>query len=753
MRTQRQAQFLMSLPLLLSLALSTDVLPQTHAQEGQEIGTWAFQYPDNTKPGAVLDLRYLNEKMAGASGFVRLSPDGNSFVLGNGKPVRFWAVGSDNYHGSPEDMEKNARFLAKLGVNMVRLHTQIATDSDGPITAVNENEIAGIWHMVAALKKAGIYTTISPYWANGKKVTQWGIDGYTGQTDLWGLLFFNPQLQEGYKAWLKALYTRPNPDTGIPLANDPAVAIIQVQNEDGMFFWTMQSVKPEQLALLGRKFAAWLSAKYGSMDAAKKAWPDAMNPADDWAGGKVAILPTWQLTNAQQGGMAGRVADQIHFFADTQRGFYAQITDYIHHTLGCKQLVNASNWMTADPVKLSDDERYTYTAADVIAVNKYYNGGVHIGDNNGWRIDPGHHFTNESALLNPRGLPTNLKQVVGHPMIITESSWVAPLGYQSEGPFLMAAYQSLTGVDTFYWFNDGSPEYLTDPGLSFLNINGSHPLTKWSANVPAIMGQFPACALMYRKGYLKQGSPVIHEERPLAEMWDRKTPLIAEDGSFDPSRAGTSTSKSSTSNGILPYAFLVGPVEVKYGGDPAKDKAADLSPYVDMQAQTIKSETGEIRLNYGKGICVVNAPKAQGVTGFLSKADGPIRLSDVTINSGNPYATVLVVSMDGRSLKLSKKILVQVGTASRPMGWQAQPSDFKSDDGKQTYHGYEVIKTGGAPWAVVNTKMTVTIGNAGLSKATLLDAAGYPAQSVSVTQSDGKIKIQLPANAMYVVLE
>ena len=247
------------------VALGLTCLAPARAQEGQGLGTWAFSYPDNTRPGALLDLRFLNEKTAGEAGFVHLSADGNSFVLGNGKPVRFWACGSDVYRGTPEDMAKHARFLAKLGVNMVRLHTQIAPDTDGPITNVNEKEIDGIWRMVAALKKEGIYTTISPYWATGKKVTGWGIDGYTGQTDLWGLLFFNEKLQAGYKAWVKALYARPNPYTGIALAQDPAVAIIQVQNEDGMFFWTMQGMKPEQQAQLGRKFAAWLTTKYGTL--------------------------------------------------------------------------------------------------------------------------------------------------------------------------------------------------------------------------------------------------------------------------------------------------------------------------------------------------------------------------------------------------------------------------------------------------------------------------------------------------------
>ena len=47
------------------------------AQEGSKDPTWAFDYNDaGFKPGAVLDLRSLNEKEAGESGFVQLTPDG-----------------------------------------------------------------------------------------------------------------------------------------------------------------------------------------------------------------------------------------------------------------------------------------------------------------------------------------------------------------------------------------------------------------------------------------------------------------------------------------------------------------------------------------------------------------------------------------------------------------------------------------------------------------------------------------------------
>lgn len=739
--------------LFTTLTLVAPILP-ARAQEETPAHSWAFSYPDDSKPGALLDLRYLNEKVAGESGFVKLTPDGNGFALGNGKPVRFWSVVTDIYHQSPEAMAQHARFLAKLGVNMVRLHTQISSpDPNSAVTAVNEKEIDGIQRCVAAMKKEGIYCTISPYWATGKEASQWGIDGYTGHTDLWGLLFFNAKLQQGYKAWVKALYTRVNPYTGIPLSQDPAVALIQVQNEDGMFFWTMQGLHPEQKVLLGKKFGQWLVNRYGSLDSAKQTWQGASNEKDDFAQGTVAILDTWVLTQPQSGGMVKRVADQTQFFAETQRKFYADIADYYHTTLGCKQLINDSNWITADPIRLNDLERYTYTTADVLAVNKY-TGGVHTGDNNGWRIDPGHHFTNDSCLLDPRNLPTNLKQVVGHPMIITESTWVNPEGYQTEATFLTAAYESLTGVDSLYWFaTGGTPEYDPNPYFTFLNFNGQHPLNKWTCSTPALMGSFPAAALMFRLGYIKQGQPVVHEERTLADMWERKDPIIAEDKSFDPNRnTGNTGGQSNIEKGIDPMAFLVGPVEVKYGGDPAKSRTADLTSYIDNTHKVVKSVTGEIRLDYGKGICTLDAPRAQGVSGFLNKV-GDFHLSDITLHSANDYATIAVVSLDDQPLKTSKKILVQVGTKVRPTGWQARPTDFNSDDGKQVFHGFEIVNTGTMPWRIADTEATLTLKNPNITHAIVLDTAGYPIKELKGATASGAFSLPLPPDAMYLILE
>jgi hypothetical protein len=723
----------------------------------QQSGSWAFSYPGDSRPGSLLDLRYLNEPIAGETGYVRVGKDGRGFVRGDGTPIRFWAVCSYGFRLKPDQMDANARFLAKMGVNMVRVHASVSPKGPGKTLAdYDSEEIDRIQRYVAACKKQGIYVTISPYWANGGSAgaaASWGL-GYGDGQDLWGLLFFDTRLKQGYKGWVRHLYLDKNPYTGVPLAKDPAVAIAQVQNEDSLLFWTFQGIKPAEKAILAKQFGDWLTKKYGSLNDAKAKWQGAEQAGDDWAGQAPALLDTWVLTQPQTGTMKTRTDDQMAFLIDRQREFYTDMQSFYRNDLGYKGLTNSSNWITADPVRQNDAERYTYLPSDVMAVNRYW-GGTHNGPNAGWRIDEGDFFTDESVLKEPRNLPINIKQVVGHPTIVTESGWVHPLGYQAEGPLLCAAYQSLTGIQALYWFELGATEYAADPTIGFVTTSdGSHPLSKWEDAVPQILGQFPAAALLYRKGYLRQGAPVVHEERTRASLNAREVPLIAEDPSFDPNHHG-GDDRAGTSQAVAvdPLAYLVGPVETQYDGDPSLTKVKNLTSFIDHAQETVKSETGEIQLDYGSGLLQVDSPKAQAVGGFLAQAGGRFRLHDLDIDSRNDYATISVVSMDDLPIGISKKLLIQVGAVVRPTGWRQEPATGKTQDGKGTLEGWRVVDSGKMPWQVKNTEVTLTIANIGLKKATLLDTAGYPVGPVSVTRLGGRLSLRLPANAMYVIVE
>lgn len=612
------------------------------------------------------------------------------------------------------------------------------------------------------MKKEGIYVTVSPYYPHATSPRKsWGIP--SPQPNMTCLLFFDPRVQEAYKAWLRAIFEPVNPYTGVALKDEPAVAIIQVQNEDSMLFWTIDNVQGAERELLQQKFAEWLTKKCGSLDAALRAWQGATAEGDDLVHGRAGLYIAWDMTLGAPKpgpGKAARLADQTEFYTETMRAWQAEVVRFLRQEIGARQLVNAGNWRTADGLLLDDAERYSYTPTEVIGINRYYNGGLHVGANNGWAICNGDKFSNLSVLLDPPELPVALKQVAGHPYIIPESSWVPPLGYQSEGPFLVSVFQSLTGVDAYYWFAFGSmaeqrPLWpgVTPQWVPPASANGYMPsVQKWVADTPELLGQFPAAALTYRLGYVRQGQPVVHERRSLQDMWQRRVPIISAEGAYDPSRdKGEYASQSSIKQEVSHLAFLVGPVEVTYGDNPSRSEVADLSPYVDEQAKVVRSVTGEVTWDYGRGICQLNAPKAQGVTGFLHKV-GMFPLADVTIQSANDYATVLVVSLDDQPLASSRSILVQVGTIARPTGWQERAVTWTDEDKKQQ-SGFEVVNFGQAPWQVVQNDVSVTVGNQAVTRAIALDMNGVPRGDVPVQRDGAKVTFQMPRDGMYVVLQ
>jgi hypothetical protein len=714
--------------------------------------TWPFHPERDTfRKDALLDLRYLNEKEAGEHGFIRLSPDRNSFVRGDGAPIRFWALTTGVQHErSPEDLAHHARFLAKRGVNLVRLHGHLESHEKNPrLTDADPKAIDEAWRLVAAMKKEGIYTSISPYWAVELKhvPASWGIEGWPEDRPPAGLLFFNPRLQEGYKAWLRALLAPPNPYTGIPLAKDPALAMFHIQNEDSLLFWTEQEIKGKQLELLGKQFGDWVKKKYGSIPAARRAWGSESMSEDDPARGILGIHIIWQLTQERTGGLKKRLDDQLQFFAETMYRFNAEIARYLREELGCRQLINAGNWKTADAIRLNDAERWSYTANEVLAVNTYYS-PVHIGPDRGWRIDKGDKFEDVSVLLNPRAFPLNIKQVSGHPMTITETHWVQPLGYQAEAPFLAAAYQSLTGVDAVYWFSTGEAEWSDQDRAEW----DAASRFKWTVATPMMLGQFPAAALLFRRGDVTTGPAAVVEHRSLKQIYERVPPIIAEDPSYDPNRdLGDSARRFHLARGVDPLVYLVGPVEVVYGGDPARTKVTDLTRFIDHKARVVRSNTGQLAWDYGKGFCTLNAPSAQGATGFVARV-GPIKLGDVTIQSENDYASILAVSLDDRPLARSARILVQVGTRARPTGWVDHEATFTADDGKQTIRARQIDSTGTMPWAIVPTRATIQVRNPTLTRAISLDINGNPRGGTRVRRNGNAIDLELPRDALYVVL-
>ncbi len=703
---------------------------------------WDFKpTPDALSSDAVLDLRYLNEKTAGEHGFIRLGPGGSGFVRGDGVPIRFWAT-NEMVDTSMDELKQHAQFLAKRGINMIRLHTSICSQEAGSrLTDVNEAIIDRIFRTVAAMRSAGIYTMISPLYPDCTTVLKdWGDPLCEGGRAS-GLLYFDPTLQLGYRAWMKQLYTRVNPYTNLRLADDPAVAIIQFQNETGLLWWSTCGYPPTTAAYLRNLYAKFLVAKYGSLEKARAAWKDYNPPAgeitvpSEWDKGLPGMPHIWDLTRdgmAKKGGWPGFrecAGDYAEFLMRTMHEFNANLASYLRTELGCKQMMNSDNWRGPDGLT-QDGEYWSQAGLEVVAKNSYA-GGYHIGINSGWQVLVDGYYTNMSMIKNPLSLPFNFKHPLGHAAMIPETTWVHPDLYQSEAPLLMAAQSCLTGFDIGFWFCSDALAW-TD-----------NAVTKWSDNTPMLLGQFPAAALIFRTALVQAGSPALVEHRPLKDVFQRTTPLIYDEiGWDDPNHSAGVTLDGKATAQVDQLAFLVGPVQVELGSDQAGSQVADLAKYINRAKSTVSSITGQIFTDYGNGVYRVDAPKVQAAAGFLGSA-GTQKLADVAITCKNAYATVIVVALDDQPLRSSDKVLVQVGTICRPKGWTTRPATVFPD--RKPLACERIVTVGTMPWQIEKNAITLTLANPQLDRATLLDMNGVPDPTpVSASIQNGSITVQLP---------
>lgn len=689
-----------------------------------EEGWWAWEpEADAFTKEALLDLTFLNEKEAGAKGFVKAKD--NEFLLGDGKPVRFWGVncGPDVWGLGRAGHEYLAGRMAKCGVNLARLHGPVFDPRDP--AKIDAKALDGLHSLVAALKRRGIYVSLSfyfPLWVEASPA--FGLDGYDAIENKhpFAAVYFSPKFQDRTRGWAKGLLAAKNPYTGKSLAEETSVAMVELVNEDSLFFWTFadRNIPEAQLAIVEKAFAAWLE-KRGGLAAG---WPK--HPRD--AAGRAGLFAAWDMTAAGAGqspAKKARMAAQVRFLAETQRAFYADTAAWLKKEAGLKCLVNASNWRTADEAQLGAIERWTYEAVDVVDRHGYFN-GKHDGPRASYAVSVGDVFEDRSALKTPWATPVPFIQYEGRPHYVSELGWSGPNRLRADAPLFAAAYGSLDGMRAFGWFAVAGPSWQESP-------------SKFPLSTPSILGQFPAAALMFRRGDIKEGPVVLRQSLDIEKQLDLEGCGFAEEQALDEMRAKDvpAGAKSPQDAKFDPRMFLVGKV-VRAFGKPGLEQA-DLRGFIDNDGKVLKSATGELACDYGKGVLTVDTPNAQAAAGFLGDA-GPVKLGDVTIEMKNRYGCVIVVSLDGKPLASSSKVLVQAFTQEKTYGFKVDGSGRIED-------------LGTGPINIENVDASVTFKGTATRKATALDEHGYARGKIEMKSANGAGRLELPRGAMYVVIE
>ncbi len=700
-----------------------------------EKGWFAFDpKPDTFDRKSVIDLRFLNEKYAGELGFIAVK-NGQFIHSNNGEPLRFWGVNGPPHGLKGAELRQCARMLAKYGVNLVRVHGGYF-DERGE---VDREKVRHAIEIVEAMKAEGIYTHFSiyfPLWLTPKPDNP-SLKGYNGKQHPFAALFFNPEFQECYRAWWTALLTTPSPSTGKPLVDEPAVASLEIQNEDSFFFWTFseQNIPDPQLRLLEKMFGDWLVKKYGSLTAALNQWNGLKVNRDAFAEGRAGFRPLWNIFNEK----TPRDQDTARFLLETQTRFYADMHTFLRK-LGFKGPITASNWSTASPEVFGPLEKLSYLPGEFIDRHGYF-GCNQKGEAAEWSVRNGHTWSDRSALRFDPEQPGKSRQFVhpamdphynGMPSMISETTWNRPNRFRGEAPLYFAVYGALQQSDAIVHFALDSDRWAVKPGYF---------MQPWTLMSPAMVGQFPAAALIYRQGLVTSGSVVAKLDLDREALLRLQGTPLPQDAALDELRLKDipTTVEPKTGGRLDPLLHYAGRVDVRFVNGPGSVKLDLPKALIDHTAQTVTSSTGELKLDYGKGLLTIDAARAQGASGCLQRA-GRMETQDLSISSDLELGHIVAVSLDGQPLRRSERMLLQVMSEEKATAFQAAPAG----EGVQ-----RILNIGTDPWLVKELRGLVALKRPDAEglKVTELDLSGYPVSDLGSARA-----IQLRPTTVYYLI-
>jgi hypothetical protein len=244
---------------------------------------------------SVIGMSDWIEAPAGKHGWIQMQDDK---LIYNGKPLVIWGL-NNTYSACLPDKEladKRADFYVKYGINGVRLHkladgpARRGIQSNDSIVEFDPDMLDRMDYYVAKLKEKGIYTKISmalgwglPIGPGDKKyvpyMDEFGKMKKKGKAQRinpgHGAIFWSPEMQKVKILQLTNLLNHKNPYTGLRYADDPAVFLVEMTNEESIYWYTTMKTMLKHRPFRdynAKKFALWLKEKYKTKDAMVKAW-------------------------------------------------------------------------------------------------------------------------------------------------------------------------------------------------------------------------------------------------------------------------------------------------------------------------------------------------------------------------------------------------------------------------------------------------------------------------------------------------
>jgi len=486
--------------------------------------TWAaFSLPWKHTPDSRADLSFLLHKPAGKLGHVVPGKDGH-FRFAKGGRARFWGVTihcAGSVAPTKAESDELAKRLAQLGCNLVRFHMMdtpaqdyskhsgmITSDGKGGV-AFDAERIDRFDYFIAQLRKSGIYYMMAPVNAGARR---FGPDDNIPALDQLkkqfkshvpknALGYLRGVFRDHFKDFATKFLTHKNPYTGLTYAEDPALACLQMSNENVLFNKLLHKYPKPYTDAFNALWDQWLLKRYGSVDKLRAAWTDARGRSCLPAG-QDPTKGTMDLWTARPNTPAW--SDRRRFAADMEMDFYSDLVKHMR-ALGVKAPITGTN--------------LALTMAHVQATARTTD---HVAAHNYWDLYSYEAFHNIPMILTPprynKPLKTGAKyrsagrsgavpmvacaKVSGRGVVISEWATPWPHEYRSGDVLEVAAYAGLQDLDAMVYYCYQSAD---TQGWSSGHIVGE----TWGFPDPAAMGPFQMGALMFLRGDVKTAKRLV----------------------------------------------------------------------------------------------------------------------------------------------------------------------------------------------------------------------------------------------------
>lgn len=446
---------------------------------------WAGTPPPILDPNAtewpassLRDVSDLLDPPAGKHGFLRVQKEADGrFVFEDGTPARFWGinVAVESVFQPHERIDAAVAALARAGFNLVRLHHVDDTRGLLDPTAKTSQVLRGdrlekLDYWIARLKERGLYVYLDLL--DYRTFTP--ADGVAQASELGRgakpYAVFDPRLIELQQRYARQLLREHiNPYTGLAYADDPAVALVELFDENGLFIkrdrWP-HLVGPYR-ARLQALWNDYLREVHGSTEGLRRNWTRAdgsvpLGRHERLEDGTVE-LPRLELADEPGRGTSPlsaepRLNDAARFAYTVHTRYYRAMRAFLRQQVGLRVPLTAVGASDILPdLKAVADE------LDFIGLNFYWD-HPRFPAGRDWQMP--FFFTNQNPLQRCGEwtfMPTaTLARVAGRPLVIREWSYCYPNAFRAAGMLEAVAYACLQDFDALILFtyglrNDSSP--------------------------------------------------------------------------------------------------------------------------------------------------------------------------------------------------------------------------------------------------------------------------------------------------------